>query len=121
MPNVIKETRYGVLLRRPKVFFILMNRVIAINNSVHGFMLDPSIGEFVLTDPHMKIPARGKVGHCVFVSGRTLAVVQLVEQSGWISCQILSLGVRMGPRYVLQILFSEKSNNEGKSAASLCC
>jgi len=38
--------------------------VIAINNSVHGFMLDPSIGEFVLTDPHMKIPARGKIYSC---------------------------------------------------------
>ena len=24
-------------------------------------MLDPSIGEFVLTDPNMKIPARGKI------------------------------------------------------------
>lgn len=24
-------------------------------------MLDPSIGEFVLTDPNMKIPTRGKI------------------------------------------------------------
>lgn len=24
-------------------------------------MLDPSIGEFVLTDPNMRIPARGKI------------------------------------------------------------
>ena len=24
-------------------------------------MLDPAIGEFVLTDPNMKIPARGKI------------------------------------------------------------
>jgi len=28
--------------------------------SVNGFMLDPSIGEFVLTDPDMKIPVKGK-------------------------------------------------------------
>lgn len=35
--------------------------VIALNDQVNGFMLDPSIGEFVLTDPHMTIPARGKI------------------------------------------------------------
>jgi fructose-1,6-bisphosphatase I len=35
--------------------------VIALNNEVNGFMLDPSIGEFVLTDPHMTIPTRGKI------------------------------------------------------------
>ena len=35
--------------------------VMAINNEVNGFMLDPAIGEFVLTDPKMKIPKRGKI------------------------------------------------------------
>lgn len=35
--------------------------VVAINNEVNGFMLDPSIGEFVLTDANMKIPSRGKI------------------------------------------------------------
>jgi len=35
--------------------------VISVNNEVNGFMLDPAIGEFVLTDPNMKIPARGKI------------------------------------------------------------
>jgi len=35
--------------------------VVSINKQVNGFMLDPSIGEFVLTDPDMKIPARGKI------------------------------------------------------------
>ena len=35
--------------------------VVSINKQVNGFMLDPSIGEFVLTDPNMKIPARGKI------------------------------------------------------------
>jgi len=35
--------------------------VIGINNAVNGFMLDPSIGEFVLTDPNMKIPKKGKI------------------------------------------------------------
>ena len=34
-------------------------RVIAQNNEVNGFMLDPSIGEFVLTDPKMTIPKVG--------------------------------------------------------------
>ena len=37
------------------------DRVIAINQEVNGFMLDPSIGEFVLTDPNMKIPSKGKI------------------------------------------------------------
>ena len=35
--------------------------VVSINKQVNGFMLDPSIGEFVLTDPNMKIPSRGKI------------------------------------------------------------
>jgi len=35
--------------------------VISVNNEVNGFMLDPAIGEFVLTDPNMKIPSRGKI------------------------------------------------------------
>lgn len=28
---------------------------------VNGFMYDPSIGEFILTDPNMKIPEKGKI------------------------------------------------------------
>lgn len=35
--------------------------VISVNNEVNGFMLDPAIGEFVLTDPKMTIPKRGKI------------------------------------------------------------
>jgi hypothetical protein len=35
-------------------------------------------------------------------------VVQLVEQSGQISCQIQIPGGSMGPRYALQLLFSKK-------------
>ena len=35
--------------------------VISINNEVNGFMLDPAIGEFVLTDRKMTIPSRGKI------------------------------------------------------------
>ena len=30
------------------------------SKQVNGFMLDPSIGEFVLTDPDMRIPEKGK-------------------------------------------------------------
>ncbi|KAL1453578.1 hypothetical protein WDU94_009909 [Cyamophila willieti] len=30
-------------------------------NGVHGFMLDPAIGEFVLSDHNIRIPARGKI------------------------------------------------------------
>jgi fructose-1,6-bisphosphatase I len=29
--------------------------VISHGHGVHGFMLDPSIGEFVLSDPNMKV------------------------------------------------------------------
>jgi fructose-1,6-bisphosphatase I len=35
--------------------------VISLNKEVNGFMLDPSIGEFVLTDPNMRIKSRGKI------------------------------------------------------------
>lgn len=35
--------------------------VLAVHGSVNGFMLDPSIGEFVLTDPNMRIPSKGKI------------------------------------------------------------
>jgi len=35
--------------------------VISAGHGVNGFMLDPSIGEFVLTDPNMKCKPRGKI------------------------------------------------------------
>lgn len=35
--------------------------VLSAGHGVHGFMLDPSIGEFVLTDPDMKVKPRGKI------------------------------------------------------------
>jgi len=35
--------------------------VISLGAGVHGFMLDPSIGEFVLTDPNMRIKDKGKI------------------------------------------------------------
>ncbi|XP_076275574.1 fructose-1,6-bisphosphatase [Rhynchophorus ferrugineus] len=35
--------------------------VLSLGNSVNGFMLDPTIGEFVLTDKNMTIPNRGKI------------------------------------------------------------
>jgi fructose-1,6-bisphosphatase I len=33
----------------------------AISSGVNGFMLDPAIGEFILTDPNMQIKKRGKI------------------------------------------------------------
>ncbi|KAL1500910.1 hypothetical protein ABEB36_006329 [Hypothenemus hampei] len=35
--------------------------VLSLGNSVNGFMLDPSFGEFILTDRNMRIPNRGKI------------------------------------------------------------
>jgi len=35
--------------------------VLSAGHGVHGFMLDPSIGEFVLTDPNMTVKPRGKI------------------------------------------------------------
>lgn len=35
--------------------------VISIGRSVNGFMLDPAIGEFVLTDPNIRVKRRGKI------------------------------------------------------------
>lgn len=37
------------------------NLVISTGNGVNGFTLDPSLGEFVLTHPDIKIPSRGKI------------------------------------------------------------
>ncbi|XP_062595214.1 fructose-1,6-bisphosphatase 1-like [Saccostrea cucullata] len=35
--------------------------VLSIGNGVNGFMLDPSIGEFILTEPDIKVKPRGKI------------------------------------------------------------
>lgn len=35
--------------------------VLSTGNGVHGFMLDPTIGEFILTDYNMKIPSKGNI------------------------------------------------------------
>lgn len=35
--------------------------VLSTGHGVNGFMLDPAIGEFVLTDPNMRIKPRGKI------------------------------------------------------------
>lgn len=35
--------------------------VLSTGNGVNGFMLDPSIGEFVLTESNMRIPSKGKI------------------------------------------------------------
>jgi fructose-1,6-bisphosphatase I len=35
--------------------------VLSVGNGVNGFMLDPSIGEFILTDRNMRIKPRGKI------------------------------------------------------------
>jgi len=37
------------------------NLVLSTGNGVHGFTLDPGLGEFILTHPDIKIPARGKI------------------------------------------------------------
>lgn len=37
------------------------NLVISVGSGVNGFTLDPSLGEFVLTHPDIKIPKRGKI------------------------------------------------------------
>lgn len=37
------------------------NLVISFGTGVYGFTLDPSLGEFVLTHPDIKIPSRGKI------------------------------------------------------------
>ncbi len=35
--------------------------VLALHDGVHGFTLDPSLGEFLLSHPDMKVPPRGKI------------------------------------------------------------
>ncbi len=38
-----------------------VNLVYTTGNGVNGFSLDPSVGEFVLSQPNIKMPARGKI------------------------------------------------------------
>lgn len=38
--------------------------VISTGNGVNGFTLDPSIGEFILTHPNIRIPKKGKIYSC---------------------------------------------------------
>lgn len=38
-----------------------VNLVYTTGNGVNGFSLDPSVGEFVLSHPNIKIPSRGKI------------------------------------------------------------
>lgn len=35
--------------------------VISIGTGTHGFTLDPSVGEFLLTHPNMTVPKRGQI------------------------------------------------------------
>jgi fructose-1,6-bisphosphatase I len=35
--------------------------VLSTGNGVNGFTLDPSLGEFILTHPNIKIPKKGKI------------------------------------------------------------
>ncbi|XP_028080497.1 fructose-1,6-bisphosphatase, cytosolic-like [Camellia sinensis] len=38
-----------------------MNFFLSTGNGVNGFTLDPSIGEFILTHPDIKVPKKGKI------------------------------------------------------------
>ena len=40
------------------------NLVLTTGNGVNGYTLDPSLGEFILTHPDIKIPPRGKIYSC---------------------------------------------------------
>eukprot|EP01038_Epipyxis_sp_PR26KG_P014476 gene14476-19432_t len=35
--------------------------MISLGDGVHGFTLDPNIGEFILTHPNVKVPSRGRI------------------------------------------------------------
>lgn len=35
--------------------------VLSLGGSVNGFMLDPSIGEFILIDKDMRVPSKGRI------------------------------------------------------------
>ncbi|CAH0772727.1 unnamed protein product [Bemisia tabaci] len=39
----------------------MMVLALGAGSGVNGFMLDPAIGEFILTDPNIRIPKRGKI------------------------------------------------------------
>jgi fructose-1,6-bisphosphatase I len=54
--------------------------VYSVGNGVHGFTLDPSVGEFLLSHPYITIPERGKIysvneSNSMYWDERTSAVV----------------------------------------------
>jgi len=58
--------------------------VYSTGNGVHGFTLDPSIGEFVLTDSEIRVPERGTIfsvneGNTAFWDGRVKAFVDSLK------------------------------------------
>lgn len=42
--------------------------VVSWGSGVHGFTLDTTLGEFVLTHPHIRIPQRGALMLCLNLS-----------------------------------------------------
>ena len=56
-------------------------------NGVHGFTLDPSIGEFLLSHPDMKVPKKGKIlsvnsGNRQYWHEETRAAIRAFEEPG---------------------------------------
>lgn len=58
--------------------------VYSAGNGVHGFTLDPSIGEFILTEPLIQTPVRGKTysineGNSVYWDSKTEGFIRLLK------------------------------------------
>ncbi|XP_023226853.1 fructose-1,6-bisphosphatase 1-like isoform X1 [Centruroides sculpturatus] len=71
--------------------------VLSTGTGVNGFMLDPAIGEFILTDPDMKIKPRGKIYSINegYASIWDDAVIEYVKQK-----KFPSSGKPYGARYI---------------------
>ncbi|XP_067130654.1 fructose-1,6-bisphosphatase 1 isoform X2 [Centruroides vittatus] len=71
--------------------------VLSTGTGVNGFMLDPAIGEFILTDPDMKIKPRGKIYSINegYASVWDDAVIEYVKQK-----KFPSSGKPYGARYI---------------------
>lgn len=64
------------------------NLVISMGNGVNGYTLDNGIGEFILTHPNIRIPARGKIYS--FNEGNAMFFHEYVSQSFSVEHSVLT-------------------------------
>lgn len=78
----VNQVAAGYFLYGPSAMMVFTT-----GDGVHGFTLDPSVGEFLLSHPNMTIPQQGRIysvneGNAKFWDGRTRALVESFKGLG---------------------------------------